>query len=65
MQLKKAFEPYFQGEKGFSGQVPGMGLGLSTLRSLLWEVGGDCSLSNRTDLEGVVLTLLVPAEPSP
>lgn len=65
VQLKKAFEPYFQGEKGFSGQVPGMGLGLSTLRSLLWEVGGNCSLSNRTDLEGVVLTLLVPAEPSP
>lgn len=56
-QLEAAFQPYFQGEKTFSGQVPGMGLGLSTLRSLLWEVGGDCTLANRSDGEGVVLRL--------
>lgn len=61
-QLRRAFEPYFQGEKGFTGQVPGMGLGLSTMRSLLWEVGGDCLLSNRTEGEGVVLRLLIPPQ---
>ncbi len=59
-QLQRAFDPYFQGEKGFTGQVPGMGLGLSTMRSLLWEVGGDCSLSNRTDGDGVVLRFFIP-----
>ena len=59
-QLQRAFEPYFQGEKGFTGQVPGMGLGLSTMRSLLWEVGGDCTLSNRTDGDGAVLRFFIP-----
>lgn len=60
-QLRRAFEPYYQGEKGFSGQVPGMGLGLSTMRSLLWEVGGDCLLSNRAGGDGVMLSFLIPA----
>ena len=57
LELEKAFHPYYQGEKSFTGQVPGMGLGLSKMRSLLWEVGGDCSLTNRCDREGVTLTL--------
>jgi CheY-like chemotaxis protein len=56
-ELENAFHPYYQGEKSFTGQVPGMGLGLSKLRSLLWEVGGDCALANRCDGDGVVLTL--------
>lgn len=57
LELEKAFHPYYQGEKSFTGQVPGMGLGLTKLRSLLWEVGGDCGLFNRCDGEGVVLSL--------
>ncbi len=56
-ELENAFHPYYQGEKSFTGQVPGMGLGLSKLRALMWEVGGDCTLANRGDAEGVVLTL--------
>ena len=56
-ELENAFHPYYQGEKSFTGQVPGMGLGLSKLRSLLWEVGGDCRLVNRCDCDGVVLRL--------
>lgn len=59
-ELERAFEPYFQGEKSFTGQVPGMGLGLAKLRSLLWEVGGDCWLANRAEAEGVQLTLRIP-----
>ncbi len=46
-QLKKAFHPYYQGEKSFTGQVPGMGLGLPMVASMLMEVGGECSLRNR------------------
>lgn len=56
-ELENAFSPYYQGEKSFTGQVPGMGLGLSKLRSLLWEVGGDCTLANRCDGEGVIVRL--------
>jgi len=59
-QLQKAFLPYYQGEKGYTGQVPGMGLGLSMIRSLLWEVGGQCSLRNREDREGFVVELQIP-----
>ena len=61
-QLSRAFLPYYQGERDFTGQVPGMGLGLTMVRSLLWEVGGDCSLSNREDREGVEFTLSLPHE---
>lgn len=57
LELDKAFHPYYQGEKSFTGQVPGMGLGLTKLQSLLWEVGGDCALTNRCDAEGVILSL--------
>lgn len=59
-QLRRAFSPYYQGEKGYSGQVPGMGLGLSMVRSLLWEVGGQCALFNRQDQEGLVVQLRIP-----
>lgn len=59
-QLHKAFLPYYQGEKGYTGQVPGMGLGLSMIRSLLWEIGGQCHLQNREDREGLVLQLQIP-----
>lgn len=56
-QLERAFSAYFQGEKSFTGQVPGMGLGLTLVRSMLWEVGGECELFNRTDGPGAVLRL--------
>jgi len=59
-QLQRAFIPYYQGERVFTGQIPGMGLGLSMIRSMLWEVGGDCSLRNRQDCEGVVVELRFP-----
>jgi DNA-binding response OmpR family regulator len=62
-QLDHVFDPYFQGEKTYSGQVPGMGLGLATLRAMLWEVGGDCALANRVDEEGVMLTLRLRLQP--
>jgi K+-sensing histidine kinase KdpD len=62
-ELENAFHPYFQGEKSFTGQVPGMGLGLSKMRSLLWEVGGDCALSNRCDAEGVTLRMRFRTSP--
>ncbi len=56
-QLERAFSAYFQGEKSFTGQVPGMGLGLTLVRSMLWEVGGECELFNRLEGPGAVLRL--------
>ncbi|MCB0191891.1 MAG: response regulator [Anaerolineae bacterium] len=59
-QIVQAWSPYYQGEKYFTGESSGMGLGLSTVASLLWEVGGTCQLYNQKEGTGVVLELIVP-----
>lgn len=59
-QLAKVWNPYYQAEKGFSGQVEGLGLGLSTVSSIVWGVGGRCQMSNRNGLPGVEVALLLP-----
>ena len=59
-QLAKIWIPYYQAENGHSGQVPGMGLGLSMVASLIWEVGGTCRATNRDQGPGVVVELVLP-----
>lgn len=59
-QLRQAFQPYYQGERHFTGQVPGMGLGLSVVSSMVLEVGGECHIRNREDRDGVVVELRLP-----
>lgn len=59
-QLAKMWTPYYQVEKHFSGQVPGMGLGLSMVASLVWSVGGDCQAYNREDETGLIVEIIVP-----
>lgn len=60
IQLDKMWIPYYQGEQKFTGEVPGMGLGLSLVRSLMWQVGGTCSVNNRADCPGVKVDLVLP-----
>jgi K+-sensing histidine kinase KdpD len=59
-QLVQAWTPYYQGEKHFTGQVHGMGLGLSTVAVLVWGVGGTCRMYNRPQGPGVVVELVLP-----
>ncbi len=59
-ELDKVWLPYHQIERYFTGEVPGMGLGLSTVASILWTVGGQCRLYNREDEEGVRVNLDIP-----
>ncbi|MCB0210151.1 MAG: response regulator [Anaerolineae bacterium] len=59
-QIMQAWSPYYQGEKYFTGESSGMGLGLSTVASLIWEVGGTCQLYNQKEGSGVVLELTIP-----
>lgn len=61
-QLDKVWLPYYQAEKYFTGEVPGMGLGLTMVAALIWEVGGSCRLRNRTDRAGTIVELLIPLE---
>jgi DNA-binding response OmpR family regulator len=59
-QLQRAWLPYYQGERYFTGQVPGMGLGLPMVASLLWRVGGSCVLSNREPGPGIDIEIRIP-----
>jgi signal transduction histidine kinase len=59
-QLAQVWTPYYQGEKDFTGESPGMGLGLPMVASLIWEAGGKANLYNRDDGPGVVVELIVP-----
>lgn len=56
-QLRNAFLPYYQGERTFTGQIPGMGLGLTMVRQMLWEAGGECQIQNRREGQGVILEM--------
>jgi K+-sensing histidine kinase KdpD len=59
-QLTRAWAPYYQGERYFTGQVPGMGLGLPIVASLMWSIGGTCQISNRHPGPGIDVTLSLP-----
>lgn len=64
-ELEKVWLPYYQAEKKFTGEVKGMGLGLPTVASLIWRVGGVCRLFNRPDRPGIVVELNIPKFISP
>ena len=64
-QLAQVWEPYYQGEKSFTGQVVGTGLGLPMVASMVWEVGGNCQIYNRTGARGVVVELTLPLVKQP
>ncbi len=59
-QLAQVWVPYYQGEKSFTGEVAGMGLGLSVVASLIWQVGGRCRMYNRQGEPGVVVEIVLP-----
>jgi DNA-binding response OmpR family regulator len=61
-QLASIWIPYYQGEKYFTGETKGMGLGLSMVASLIWEVGGKCRAYNRTVVDGLVIELTLKAK---
>jgi signal transduction histidine kinase len=62
-QLLEIWAPYYQGEKYFTGQITGMGLGLAMVAALVWEAGGSCLASNRENGPGVVIELGLPLSP--
>jgi DNA-binding response OmpR family regulator len=59
-QITEAWVPYYQAEKYFSGEVPGMGLGLAMVAMVLWSVGGCYHIANRYPGPGVEVELVVP-----
>jgi two-component system cell cycle response regulator len=59
-QLARIWTPYYQAEKRHTGQVAGMGLGLSMVAALVWDVGGTCHAYNREPGPGLVVELVLP-----
>jgi CheY-like chemotaxis protein/anti-sigma regulatory factor (Ser/Thr protein kinase) len=59
-QVARVWLPYYQAEKHFTGERPGMGLGLPMVATIVWEVGGECRFRNRTDGPGVIVELELP-----
>ena len=59
-QLSIAMLPYYQGEKDFTGEAPGMGLGLSTVNAIVWGAGGSCRIMNRESGAGVKIEVIIP-----
>jgi CheY-like chemotaxis protein len=61
-QLQWAWLPYFQGEKDFTGEIPGLGLGFPMVATLIWKAGGVINLRNRSESPGVIVDLKIPLE---
>jgi CheY-like chemotaxis protein/two-component sensor histidine kinase len=59
-ELAKVWIPYYQSEKYFTGEVKGMGLGLSKVSELVWSSGGTCRLYNREVEPGVTIEITLP-----
>ena len=61
-QLAKVWQPYYQGDKYFTGEVSGMGLGLAMVAAFVWGVGGQCHLYNRPTAPGITVELILPLQ---
>jgi two-component system cell cycle response regulator len=61
-ELSKIWTPYYQVDKYITGEIKGMGLGLSLVSSLVWQVGGTCSAFNQEKGSGIVIELILPVQ---
>lgn len=59
-QLIQVWLPYYQAEKYFTGQVSGMGLGLTMIAILVWRTGGECFIKNKPNEPGIIVELIIP-----
>lgn len=58
-QLEKVFQPFYRVEASRSRDTGGVGLGLSTARTILRGHGGDVTLANRPE-GGLIVTATLP-----
>ncbi len=60
-QISAAWRPYYQGERSFTGQIDGMGLGLALVERIIYAAGGYCALTNRSDAPGIMVEITLPS----
>lgn len=61
--LLRIAQPYQQIDPDFTGQIPGVGLGLATIARICWAAGGNWRIMNRSDQPGVLVILEFPTMP--
>ncbi len=59
-QLLNMWQSYYQEEKDFILETSGLGLGLSTIASMIWSSKGFCKSYNRTDGPGIIIEIVLP-----
>ncbi len=59
-EIANAWKPYWQADRYVTGEIPGMGLGLSLIAANVWTAGGTCKIENYPQANGVQLTLSFP-----
>lgn len=59
-ELANAWKPYWQADRYLTGEIPGMGLGLSLIAANVWSAGGSCKIENDSQADGVRLSLSFP-----
>lgn len=63
-KINQMWQPYYQAEPRFTGETPGMGLGLAVVASLVWSSGGACQTYNRSSGAGIVVDITLPSAPA-
>ncbi|MBD5780254.1 response regulator [Pelagicoccus sp. NFK12] len=61
-ELANAWKPYWQADRYVTGEIAGMGLGLSLIAANVWTAGGTCKIENHSQTDGVQLTLSFPIQ---
>lgn len=64
-ELSKILKPYYQSEKYITGEIAGMGLGLTAINSLVRGLGGYCRVLNNFESNGVRVEITLPLETNP
>ena len=59
-QIEQIWKPFYQAEAGFSGNLPGSGIGLPLIATLVIGAGGHVRFYNRNPGPGVAVELTLP-----
>ena len=63
-QIEQIWKPFYQVEAGFSGNLPGSGIGLPLIATIVIGAGGRAHFYNRNPGPGVAVELTLPVMPA-
>ena len=63
-QIEQIWKPFYQAEAGFSGNLPGSGIGLPLIATIVIGAGGHVHFYNRNPGPGIAVELTLPLVPA-